>query len=52
MQIWLSDDLKQKVSQKLLRLQGELGREIAKNREFWPVVIEKGLGGVSADDFS
>jgi hypothetical protein len=50
-QIYIPEGLKEQVEKKRIELQGELGREIEKNRELWPVVIEKGLEHISEDDF-
>lgn len=51
-QIYIPDELKSQVEKKRLELQGKLGREIEKNRELWPLVIEKGLEALTEDDFS
>jgi hypothetical protein len=50
-QIYIPDELKEEMEEKRIELQGKLGREIEKNRELWPLVIEKGLEHISEDDF-
>lgn len=50
-QIYIPEDLKDRLEKRRIELQGKLGREIEKNRELWPLVIKKGLEHISEDDF-